>query len=75
MTNVNREPKEVPVFLTPKRLADELGLPIGGMRHWLFHRNTNGLGSAVYQVGRKLLINKDAFLTWIENHNCLPKGV
>jgi|GEM_PF-1059910 len=69
MTNINQTPKDVPIFLTPRKLADEMGLPMGGLRHWLFFRESNGLGSAVYQVGRKLLIEKQAFLDWIASHN------
>lgn len=69
MANMHPDPKDIPIYLTPKRLADEMGLPMGGMRHWLFHRETNGLGSAVYQIGRKLLIHKQAFLSWIASHD------
>lgn len=74
MTNTHKELNNIPIFLTPKRLADEMGLPIGGMRHWLFHRETNGLSSAVYQIGRKLLIDKQAFIAWIAKHNCIKNG-
>lgn len=67
-SNFNQPPKDIPIFRTPKQLAAELDLPMGGIRHWLFYRETNGLGSAVYQVGKKLLIDKQAFLDWITSH-------
>lgn len=38
----------------------------GSLRHLLFHRDTNGLSSAVIKLGRRLLIDEDAFFEWLE---------
>lgn len=60
--------RDIPVFKTPNQLAAEMGLSISILRKWLFFRETNGLGSAVFQIGRKLLIQQDRFIAWIQTH-------
>ena len=41
----------------------------GGMRHLIFHEETNGLkeSGAIIRVGRKILINEPKFFSWLEN--------
>jgi hypothetical protein len=41
----------------------------GGLRWLLFHRNTNGLAQAVVKCGRCVLIDVDAFFTWLDAQN------
>jgi hypothetical protein len=41
----------------------------GSLRWLLFHRRTNGLDRAVVQVGRRVLIDVDAFFAWIDQQN------
>jgi hypothetical protein len=40
----------------------------GGLRWLLFHRETNGLAKAVLKVGRRILLDEDAFFTWLDEH-------
>jgi hypothetical protein len=61
-------------WVTPKMLWEECGFPEGGIRHWLFHRQTNGLAKAVRKVGRKLFIDYEAFLAWIDSHQSSQGG-
>jgi len=41
----------------------------GSLRWLLFHRRTNGLARAVFQVGRRVLIDVDAFFAWLDEQN------
>jgi hypothetical protein len=40
---------------------------VGGIREDLFHRSTNGLeaSGAVIRRGRRLLIHRDLYMTWL----------
>jgi len=38
------------------------------LRYWLFNRNANGLSKHVRQIGRKILIDENGFLNWIETN-------
>lgn len=42
--------------------------PIGGLRHLVRNSKTNGLDEAgvISRVGRRLLIDEDAFMQWIK---------
>ncbi len=37
--------------------------PIGGLRHLIFHRNSNGFSHCLRKVGRKVLIDETRFLS------------
>ena len=39
--------------------------PVGGLRHLIFHENTNGFHQCVRRVGRRVLIDEDAFFVWV----------
>ena len=41
--------------------------PIGGLRHLLFHRRSNGFERAVVRSGRRLLIDEAAFFECLRN--------
>lgn len=41
----------------------------GGLRWLLFHRQDNGLERAIVTVGRRLLIDVDAFFGWLAQQN------
>jgi hypothetical protein len=45
--------------------------PIGGLRHLVRNAKTNGLDEAdvVSRVGRRLLIDEQAFIAWIGSKN------
>lgn len=42
--------------------------PIGGLRHLIFHAQTNGFDQVVRRVGRRVLIDEQAFFTWVEQN-------
>jgi hypothetical protein len=46
----------------------------GGLRHEIFHENTNGLkeSGAVIRNGRKVLIHDSKYFAWIESRNQQP---
>jgi len=59
-----------PQFLSADRLAAkyrDAGLTPGGIRWMLFNRRTNGLDSAVVQLGRKIVIDEVAFVAWLRS--------
>lgn len=39
--------------------------PIGGLRHLMFHRESNGFATAFVKVGRRVLVNEQAFFDCI----------
>jgi hypothetical protein len=43
--------------------------PIGGLRHLIFHADTNGFNKVVKRVGRRVLIDEAAFFDWVESQN------
>ena len=43
--------------------------PIGGMRHLIFNKNTNGFDKAFKKVGSRVLIDEDAFFRCVEKQN------
>lgn len=40
--------------------------PLGGLRHLIFHAKKNGFDSVVRMVGRRVLIDEDAFYEWVD---------
>lgn len=40
--------------------------PIGGLRHLIFHAQSNGFNKVVRRVGRSVLIDEEAFFTWVD---------
>lgn len=53
------------------------GFTVAGLRHFLFHRYSNGLAEsgAVLKCGRKLLIHEARFLAWIDARNDILEEV
>ncbi len=39
--------------------------PIGGLRHLIFHAKANGFDRVVRRVGRRVLIDEQAFFDWV----------
>lgn len=42
---------------------------IGGLRHLIFHEESNGFSTVVKRVGRTILIDEAEFFKWMENHD------
>lgn len=40
--------------------------PIGGMRHLIFNAESNGFRKVIRRVGRRVLINEQAFFAWVD---------
>lgn len=40
--------------------------PIGGLRHLAFHAKTNGFDKVIRRVGRRILIDEQAFFEWVD---------
>lgn len=43
--------------------------PLGGLRHLIFHAQTNGFHKVIKRCGRRILIDEQAFFEWIEEQN------
>lgn len=43
--------------------------PIGGLRHLIFHEQSNGFSRCVRRVGRRVLIDEDEFFKWVADQN------
>lgn len=39
--------------------------PAGGLRHLIFNANSNGFSKVIRRVGRRVLIDEQAFFAWI----------
>jgi len=67
MTEVN-----TPKFKTVKQfVAENPAFTIGGMRNYIFFEDTNGLKSsgAIKRIGRKILIDVEAFYKWVDTQS------
>lgn len=66
MTTVNKTQKN---FLTLKQwLAKYQAIPLGGIRHLIFTNKNNFNQRVVKKLGRKILLDEDAFLAYIDEH-------
>jgi hypothetical protein len=39
---------------------------IAGLRWLIFHKETNGFNTVVKKIGRRVLIDEDAYFAWVE---------
>jgi len=61
-----------PTYSTVKQFSQKHeAFPEGGMRHRIFHADTNGLAEsgAIVRDGRRVLINEDKFFQYLEGGN------
>ncbi|MBS0236397.1 MAG: hypothetical protein JSS50_03545 [Proteobacteria bacterium] len=64
-------------LLTVKQLVQKHPcFTLGGMRYYIFYAKTNGLeaSGAILRLGRKLLIDEEKFIGWIESQNVNSKA-
>lgn len=40
--------------------------PIGGLRHLIFNAQSNGFDQVIRRVGRRVLIDEQAFFAWVD---------
>lgn len=43
--------------------------PVGGLRYLIFNAKSNGFNHVVKRVGRKVLIDEQAFFEWVASKN------
>jgi hypothetical protein len=55
-------------YVSLKQIADNPKYPftIGQLRHYMMHRHKNGLGSAVYKIGKRIYLKTSSLDAWIE---------
>lgn len=55
-------------YLTVPQLSEKYpAFKVSSIRWALFNKDQNGLKAAVRKVGRKVLIDEEAFVAWIES--------
>ena len=55
-------------YLTVKQMAAKHpAFSEASLRYHIFNETRNGLDKALIRVGKKILINEDAFWDWLEN--------
>lgn len=42
--------------------------PIGGIRHLIFNAKANGFNKVIRKIGRRMLIDEQAFFAWVDEH-------
>lgn len=59
---------ENPQYLSVKQIVGCQQYPFtaGQLRHYLMHRDKNGLDTAVRKIGKRLFLRVDLFNAWIE---------
>lgn len=45
--------------------------PESGLRHLIFYASTNGFDKVIRRVGRRVLIDENAFFQWVDEQNDL----
>ncbi len=77
-------PKERPTQAPPTSAAGRGIIPltqwpehhpwpsVAGLRHLVFHADTNGFAAVVRRVGRRVLIDEAAFFAWAAEHGPAP---
>ena len=59
----------VPRFATAKQLAKiEPSFSLSSIRWAIFNADNNGFNTAIVRIGRKVLIDVEAFYVWIKTH-------
>lgn len=43
--------------------------PIGGLRHLVFHASKNGFDKVIRRVGKRILIDEEAYFHWVDQQN------
>lgn len=43
--------------------------PLGGLRHLIFHAQSNGFDRVVKRAGRRVLIDEAKFFEWVDAQN------
>ena len=56
----------IPTLSTVKQFSiDHPAFSEGGLRHLIFHEHENGFHKCIRRVGRRVLIDEQAFFEWV----------
>jgi hypothetical protein len=65
--SVGIEPSKKKNFLTCKQVCERYPWPPkGGLRHLIFNADRNGFDKVIRRVGKRVLIDEDEFIRYIE---------
>ena len=57
-------------YFTVAQFAKEKGfISESGLRYLIFHANTNGFAKVIKRIGKKILIDFNAFESWLQEIN------
>jgi len=59
-----KSPRLIPV---PQWNSYHAWPPPGGLRYLIFHAKSNGFDKVIRRVGRRVLIDEQAFFEWVES--------
>jgi hypothetical protein len=61
--------KEDQRYTTVKQVASDPSFcfTVPMLRYYILHARRNGFESAIFRIGRKLLIRRDLLIHWLEN--------
>jgi hypothetical protein len=48
---------------------------ISGLRYLVFNAEKNGFASCIKRIGKRILIDEDAFFAWVDNQQYNQSGV
>jgi len=63
MENIQAQKKYVPLTSWPNHHPWP---PLGGLRHLVFNAKSNGFDAVIRRVGRRILIDEQAFFNWLD---------
>lgn len=43
--------------------------PIGGLRHLVFHAQSNGFDKVIRRVGSRILLDESAYFSWVDEQS------
>jgi len=67
--NVKHEPKNSRLIPLVEWGTHHPWPPLGGLRHLVFYSHTNGFDRVIKRVGRRVLIDEQAFFDWVDSQN------
>ena len=66
MTNVTTQSRQIPLTKWP----DYHPYPnVSGLRHLVFKAGSNGFDKVIRRVGRRILLDENAYFAWVEEQN------
>ena len=68
--DINNNMEKSPRYLTVNEWCKTYSWPpVGGLRHLIFHANSNGFNKVIVRCGRRVLLNEARFWEWLTNNN------